>query len=241
MPACASSRPRTELPFAGHPSVGTACVLVDSAGAGGRAVHAWCSNSASGRPGRGRRPPRPAVGATVHQGPPRFPRRCRVRPPPRSWACRSTTCTPISSPAVVGTGLDYAIIPLREQDALGRIALDGSLVAAFERDYAEVYPVRLHRRGDPWIEARGLFPLCGSPKTRRPEVPPVLWRPTSRAPASWRRVRRGVVLAGSPHRSSQPLERIGRGGRRRDRRRARRRGDRRGDDRYTHTPLAERG
>jgi trans-2,3-dihydro-3-hydroxyanthranilate isomerase len=164
--------PETELPFAGHPSVGTACVLVSlgvvpavepvtrvvlELGVGPTLVEVAVAGGL-------------ARGATVHQGPPRFGAAV-----PRDAAAAVLGLSPDGlhetlDAAVVGTGLDYAIIPLRDREALGRVVPQGGLVAAFERDFAEVYPCALV--DDPeaedaaaaWVEARGLFPLCGIPE-----------------------------------------------------------------------------
>ena len=158
--------PETELPFAGHPSVGTACVLVHlglvsaveprtpvvlELGVGPTLVEVEV------REGR-------AVGATVHQGPPRF-----VAEVPRAVAAAVLGLSVDDlhadhAPAVVGTGLDYTIVPLRDRATLGRIVLDLARVPAFEDAYAELYPCAFGEGDDPWVEARGLFPLCGIPE-----------------------------------------------------------------------------
>lgn len=158
--------PETELPFAGHPSVGTACVLVDlgvvtavepstpvvlELGVGPTLVDVEV------RGGR-------AVGATVHQGPPRF-----VAEVPREAAAAVLGLSiddlhADHAPAVVGTGLEYTIVPLRDRAALGRIVLDRERLPAFEAAHAELYPCAFNDGDDPWIEARGLFPLCGIPE-----------------------------------------------------------------------------
>jgi len=158
--------PETELPFAGHPSVGTACVLVDlglmaaveprtpvvlELGVGPTLVEVDV------REGR-------AIGATVHQGPPRF-----VAEVPREAAAAVLGLSVDDlhadhAPAVVGTGLEYTIVPLRDRARLGRIVLDLTRVPAFEDAYAELYPCAFGEGDDPWVEARGLFPLCGIPE-----------------------------------------------------------------------------
>ncbi len=159
--------PEVELPFAGHPSVGTACQLVRlgivpavepvthvvlELGVGPTVVDVEV---------RGGEP----LGATVHQGAPRFGHAV-----PRAEAAAVLGLTegdlhPVYGPAVVGTGLDYTVIPLRERAALGRIALDVTRLPAFEAAHAEVYPCALDDDGrDVWVEARGLFPLCGIPE-----------------------------------------------------------------------------
>jgi PhzF family phenazine biosynthesis protein len=123
--------------------------------------------------------------ATVHQGPPRFGADIPREEAAGVLGLSDADLHPAFEPAVVGTGLDYAIIPLRARAALGRIALDMGRVAAFEEAYAEVYPCAFEAddagagigtgTGDAgagtapdgaaiWVEARGLFPLCGIPE-----------------------------------------------------------------------------
>ena len=158
--------PETELPFAGHPSVGTACVLVHlglvpaveprtpvvlELGVGPTLVEVDV------REGK-------TIGATVHQGPPRF-----IAEVPRAAAAAvlglsADDLHPDYPPAVVGTGLDYTIVPLRDRARLGRIVLDLARVPAFEDANAELYPCAFGEGDDPWVEARGLFPLCGIPE-----------------------------------------------------------------------------
>ena len=155
--------PGSELPFAGHPTVGTACELVRHGlvpavepvtpvllelGVGPTLVEVQV---AGGVP----------QGATVHQGPPRYG---AVVPRARAAAVLGLSeaeLHPELAPAVVGTGLDYAVIPLRERAGLGRITLDLGALPAFEREFAEVYACALTGEHEPWMEARGLFPLVG--------------------------------------------------------------------------------
>ena len=68
------------------------------------------------------------------------------------------------SPAVVGTGLEYALIPVADIDALARVRLAIDRLPAFEREYGQVYPFAFTGDDDPWVEARGLFPLEGIPE-----------------------------------------------------------------------------
>jgi trans-2,3-dihydro-3-hydroxyanthranilate isomerase len=158
--------PATELPFAGHPSVGTACQIVRlglvravepvtrvvlELGVGPTVVDVEVRDG------------RPVAGA-VHQGVPTY------RGPIPREAAAAVLGLAIEDlagdlePAVVATGLAYAIIPLRDTDALARAAVVPSLLPAFERDHAEVYPCAFTGIDDPWIEARGLFPLVGIPE-----------------------------------------------------------------------------
>jgi trans-2,3-dihydro-3-hydroxyanthranilate isomerase len=158
--------PALELPFAGHPSVGTACELVRlgivaavepvtrvvlELDVGATLVEVEVRHGV----------PR---AATVHQGPPTF-----GAPAPRDRAAAVLGLAPDDlhedlEPTPVGTGLTYTIIPLRSQRALAHLALDLRLFDAFERDFAEAYPCAFTGRDVPWIEARGLFPLSGIPE-----------------------------------------------------------------------------
>lgn len=155
--------PASELPFAGHPTVGTAFELVRlglvqatepltsvilELGVGPTKVEVAVADGV----------PR---GATVHQRPPAFGKVI-----PREVAAAVIGLTPADlqpdlEPVPVDTGLCYAIIPLASQEALARISLDLGLLADFERCYAEVYPFAFTGGDEPWVEARGLFPFIG--------------------------------------------------------------------------------
>jgi trans-2,3-dihydro-3-hydroxyanthranilate isomerase len=155
--------PALELPFAGHPSVGTACELVRlrlvdvyepvtrvvlELDVGATVVEvAVCD----GQP----------VSATVHQRPPVF----RAPAPRGSVAAvlglEHEDLHPEFDPVPVDTGLCYTIIPLASQRALARVSLDLELAADFERRYAEIYPCAFTGQDEPWVEARGLFPFAG--------------------------------------------------------------------------------
>ncbi len=158
--------PAVELPFAGHPSVGTACELVRlgvvpakepltrvvlELGVGPTVVDVEVS---AGQP----------LAATVHQGPPTF-----GPPVPRARAAAVLGLTlddlhPDLTPVPVGTGLTYVIVPLDSPQALARVSLDLELLAAFEHAHGEVYAFAFTGRDEPWVEARGLFPLAGIPE-----------------------------------------------------------------------------
>jgi trans-2,3-dihydro-3-hydroxyanthranilate isomerase len=158
--------PLTELPFAGHPSVGTAWQLVQMGavaavapltrvvlelGVGPTVVEVAVRD---GKP----------TTAAVHQGSPTFG---TVIPRQRAAAVLGLAADDLAvdlDPLVVATGLAYAIIPLRSQEALARVRLASGLLAAFESEYAEVYPWAFTGQQEPWIEARGLFPRCGIPE-----------------------------------------------------------------------------
>ena len=155
--------PALELPFAGHPSVGTACELVRlgivaavepvtrvvlELDVGPTVVEVQVRDGVP-------------VAATVHQGPPTF-----GEPVPRERAAAvlgldSGDLHADLDPVPVGTGLDYTIIPLRTQRALAHVSLDLGLLDDFEHDHAEAYPCAFTGQERPWMEARGLFPLSG--------------------------------------------------------------------------------
>jgi trans-2,3-dihydro-3-hydroxyanthranilate isomerase len=158
--------PALELPFAGHPSVGTACELVRlgivavvepvtrvvlELDVGLTLVEV---DVRDGVP----------VAATVHQGAPRF------GPPVPRERVAAVLCLELDDlheqlePQPVDTGLAYTIVTLRTQRALARVDLDLALLDAFERDYAEAYVCAFTAQDTPWIEARGLFPLSGIPE-----------------------------------------------------------------------------
>jgi trans-2,3-dihydro-3-hydroxyanthranilate isomerase len=166
--------PGNELPFAGHPSVGTACTVVRLGMVG--KPGALASGAAElmvpvvlelgvgpttvdvelrdGEP----------VAGTVHQGPPHFGHN-----PPRdeTAAVLGLAADDLHAelePRIVGTGLDYCVIPLRDTDALARIVIDMQLLPAYEAAHGQLYPFAFTGQDDPWVEARGLFPLEGIPE-----------------------------------------------------------------------------
>ena len=155
--------PALELPFAGHPSVGTACELVRlrlvdvyepvtrvvlELGVGPTAVEVSVRDGVP-------------VAATVHQRPPVF-----HAPAPRGSVAAVLGLDledlhPEFDPVPVDTGLCYTIIPLASQRALARVSLDLELAGDFERRHAEIYPCAFTGQDEPWVEARGLFPFAG--------------------------------------------------------------------------------
>jgi len=167
--------PVSELPFAGHPSVGTACELVrlglvPAAGPSTPVVlELGVGPTTVDVEVRGGLP----VAAAVHQGAPRV---VREVPPAAAakvlglslddvGATAAATGAPVRlGPAVVGTGLEYAVIPVADTGALARVRLATDGLPAFERDFGEPYPFAFTGDHDPWVEARGLFPLQGIPE-----------------------------------------------------------------------------
>ena len=158
--------PELELPFAGHPSVGTACELVRlgvveacepltrvvlELGVGPTLVEVEVVGGV----------PR---GATVHQGAPQFgasPPRERVA---ELLGLRLGDLHADLGPLLVSTGLTYAVAPLRDTRTLASLAPATALFAAFEDEYAELYPFAFTGEDEPWVEARGMFPNAGIPE-----------------------------------------------------------------------------
>jgi trans-2,3-dihydro-3-hydroxyanthranilate isomerase len=155
--------PALELPFAGHPSVGTACELVRlrlvdvyqpvtrvvlELDVGPTVVEVAVRDGVP-------------VSGTVHQRAPVF-----RAPAPRGLVAavlglELEDLHPEFDPVPVDTGLSYTIIPLASQRALARVTLDLKLAEDFERRHAEIYPCAFTGRDEPWVEARGLFPFAG--------------------------------------------------------------------------------
>jgi trans-2,3-dihydro-3-hydroxyanthranilate isomerase len=198
--------PSNELPFAGHPSVGTACTVVRLGMIGQPVPGASGTPPASAAPSRSGAPAPDTAGesdtagelgtggqpvtivpvvlelgvgpttvdvevrggeplaGTVHQGPPHFGHN-----PPRDESAAVLSLAPADlhaelEPRLVGTGLDYCCIPLRDTNALARVAVDMQLLPAYEAAHGEVYPFAFTGLADPWVEARGLFPVESIPE-----------------------------------------------------------------------------
>ncbi len=155
--------PATELPFAGHPSVGTACTLVRL----GRVPASEPVTTVTLELNVGPTAVDVSVfggqvrAATVHQGPPAFGEEI-----PRDEAAAILGLQPSDlddelEPRVVSTGLSYAIIPLRNTRALAHAWFDINRLAEFERRYASLYPFALTGDEEPYAEARCFAPLEG--------------------------------------------------------------------------------
>ena len=158
--------PALELPFAGHPSVGTACELVRLGIVAAVEPVTRVVLELDVGPTLVEVDVRDGVplAATVHQGPPKF-----GAPVPRERVAallglEADDLHDDLDPVPVGTGLTYTIIPLRGRRALAHLAMDLTLCDAFERDFAEAYPCAFTGQEAPLIEARGLFPLAGIPE-----------------------------------------------------------------------------
>jgi trans-2,3-dihydro-3-hydroxyanthranilate isomerase len=155
--------PAQELPFAGHPSVGTAWELVRRGMVPAREPLTRVVLELGVGPTQVDvevRDGRPLTGA-AHQGPPSF---CRPVPRDRTAAVLGLSAGDLDDeldPVPVGTGLTYTIVPLASQGALGRLRLDLRLLPDFEREHGEPYAFAFTGHDEPWVEARGLFPLAG--------------------------------------------------------------------------------
>jgi trans-2,3-dihydro-3-hydroxyanthranilate isomerase len=170
--------PGNELPFAGHPSVGTACVAVrlGMAGTAGRTAPRPAGGGADavvpvvlelgvgpttvdvelsdGEP----------VAATVHQGAPHFGHSPSRHESTAVLGLSVDDLHPELDPRLVGTGLDYICIPLRDTAALARCTVNMQFLPAYESAHGEVYPFAFTGEADPWVEARGLFPVESIPE-----------------------------------------------------------------------------
>jgi trans-2,3-dihydro-3-hydroxyanthranilate isomerase len=155
--------PGTELPFAGHPSLGTACTVVRlglvplvapvtavrlELNVGPTLVDVHIED---GEPAH----------AVVHQGAPHYGAHI-----PRAEAAAVLGLTeddlhPELLGRRVGTGLDYAIIPLRDTEALRRAWFVMDRLPAFEETYAELYPFAFTGEEEPFAEARCFAPAAG--------------------------------------------------------------------------------
>jgi trans-2,3-dihydro-3-hydroxyanthranilate isomerase len=155
--------PGMELPFAGHPSVGTACTLVRlgqvamrepvtrvvlELGVGPTAVDVWVHGGVP-------------TGAAVHQGPPLFGKQIPRGRAAAVLGLQESDLHDRLAPCVVATGLAYAIIPLRDPSTLARAWFALDLLPEFESRYAELYPCALTGVEEPYAEARCFSPAAG--------------------------------------------------------------------------------
>ena len=155
--------PATELPFAGHPSVGTACTLVNTGVV--KAIQPLTEVTlelnvgptvvdvtvAGGN----------AVAGVVHQGPPAFGEEIPRAAAAAVLGLAEDDLESELTPRVVSTGLAYAIIPLRNTRALAQAWFDYDLLPEFERRYASLYPFAFTGDEEPFAEARCFAPLEG--------------------------------------------------------------------------------
>jgi trans-2,3-dihydro-3-hydroxyanthranilate isomerase len=158
--------PGTELPFAGHPSLGTACTLVRMGflrrqtpvttvvlelNVGPITVDVEIEG---GEP----------VGAVMYQPAPEFGAEIDRAEAAAVLGLTEADLHPHWTPCVVSTGLPYALIALRDTDAVARSAYVLDLLPEFERRWAELYPFALTGVAAPFAEARCFAPFAGIPE-----------------------------------------------------------------------------
>jgi trans-2,3-dihydro-3-hydroxyanthranilate isomerase len=155
--------PGMELPFAGHPSLGTACTAVRlglvplrepvtpvrlELNVGPTLVDVHIED---GEPAR----------AVVHQSTPHYGARIPRAEAAAILGLSEDDLHPELLGRRVGTGLDYAIIPLRDTRVLRRAWFAMDRLAAFEELYSELYPFAFTGDEQPFAEARSFGPLGG--------------------------------------------------------------------------------
>ncbi|WP_207478268.1 PhzF family phenazine biosynthesis protein [Arenibaculum pallidiluteum] len=160
--------PAMELPFAGHPTVGTA-VLLAEAGAFGDASEIVFEEGAGPVPVRLERGSDGRVRATLTS--PRLPAEVPGLPGPEDLArvigLPASALAVRPAPAAWSAGVCFAVIPLRERSALSAARLDP---AAWSASMAEgpaphIYPVWMEdweRGGD--VHVRMFAPAMGIPE-----------------------------------------------------------------------------
>lgn len=155
--------PGMELPFAGHPSLGTACTVVRlglvplmepvthvclELKVGPTMVDVHIED---GEPAH----------ALVHQGAPHYGAHIPKAEAAAALGLGEGDLHPELLGRRVGTGLDFAIIPLRDTEALRRAWFVLDRLPAFEEAYAELYPFAFTGEAEPFAEARSFGPLGG--------------------------------------------------------------------------------
>jgi trans-2,3-dihydro-3-hydroxyanthranilate isomerase len=155
--------PATELPFAGHPSIGTACSLVTLGKVAAQEPVTEVTLELNVGPtvvdvtvrrGEG-------VAGVVHQGPPAFGEDIPRREAAAVLSLQESDLDEQLTPRVVSTGLAYAIIPLRNTRALAQAWFNFDLLPEFQRHYAALYPFAFTGDEEPFVEARCFAPLEG--------------------------------------------------------------------------------
>jgi trans-2,3-dihydro-3-hydroxyanthranilate isomerase len=155
--------PAVELPFAGHPSIGTACTLVSIGHVASQEPVTEVTLELNVGPtvvdvtvraGK-------AVAGVVHQGPPAFGEQIPRGEAAAVLGLQESDLDEELQPRVVSTGLSYAIIPLRNTRTLAAAWFNFDLLPEFERRYAELYPFALTGDEEPFAEARCFAPLAG--------------------------------------------------------------------------------
>ena len=155
--------PAVELPFAGHPSIGTACTLVSTGRVAAQEPVTEVTLElkvgptvvdVTVRDGQG-------VAGVVHQGVPAFGEEIPPAAAAAALCLQESDLDEELVPRVVSTGLGYAIIPLRNPRTLASAWFNFDLLPEFERRYAPLYPFALTGDDEPFAEARCFVPLAG--------------------------------------------------------------------------------
>jgi trans-2,3-dihydro-3-hydroxyanthranilate isomerase len=155
--------PAVELPFAGHPSIGTACTLVSEGRVAAQDPLTEVTLELNVGPTvvdvtvRGGQ----AVAGVVHQGAPAFGEEIPRDQAAAVLGLQVSDLDEELAPRVVSTGLSYAIIPLRNTRTLAAAWFNYDLLPDFERRFAELYPFALTGDEEPFAEARCFAPLAG--------------------------------------------------------------------------------
>ena len=158
--------PETELPFAGHPSLGTACTLVRMGLVPLKTPVTTVTLGLDVGPIRvdvDIEQGAPA-GALMYQPAPEFIREIPGEVAAAVLGLRPSDLHPVMVPWVVSTGLPYAIVPVRDIAALERAWFEMELLPAFEETYAGLYVFAPTDAGEAIVEARCFGPLEGIPE-----------------------------------------------------------------------------
>jgi len=155
--------PGREIPFAGHPSIGTACTVVRlgmvptdepitrvvlELGVGPTALEVTV---------RGGQP----VSAVLHQGVPEFGEEIPRKEAAAVLGLQESDLHEELRPWGVSTGLPYAVIPLRNTRTLAQAWFRLDILSDFERRYGDLYPFALTGDDEPFAEARCFGPNEG--------------------------------------------------------------------------------
>jgi trans-2,3-dihydro-3-hydroxyanthranilate isomerase len=155
--------PGRELPFAGHPSIGTACTLVrlGIVPATGPTTPVVLGLGVGPTPLEVTVRDGEPVSAVLHQGAPEFGEEIPRREAAAVLGLQESDLHEELDPLGVSTGLLYAIIPLRSTRTLAQAWFRLDLLGDFERRYGDLYPFALTGDDEPLAEARCFGPNEG--------------------------------------------------------------------------------
>lgn len=131
-----------EIPFAGHPSVGTAAAVVRRRGAGAEATVVQQSGEGVHRLEVELDGDRARV--SLEQSPARFGAQIAAAPLMAAFGLAATDARPGLAPQFVTTGLPTLVIPLGDPAALARVAIDWTAVEAAVSAHADVGYLNLY-------------------------------------------------------------------------------------------------